>query len=1643
MLIQSRTITSPSQLASGSSTLECETRKATVVFVNASGKDLDVAKTASVLYPFLCRHSEIYDGAVIRVLHDDKGLVALLLFGVPPSSMEGAAGRALQFCTSAHSELASRGIQVSFGVASGNLYRGFVGSESRREMTVMGDCVNISSRLMSNPLWKGVSCDAATASACRKIEGLTISLLGSVELKGKKNSCDVFSVAKDDLTTPPGRSSKKRRPSSRSSVASAASHDSATRGMSNRRSNEKVLSASGPSPGSRRRNSITRKPPVNLRRLSVESGTLRKAITTNGDASSSKYAVLERTYSVDSQDTDIALGELSAVIEASEPSESPGSQRTTSSQARNAGKPRDPQKKGGDTTSALTPPLPKVPSFADLDRPLIGLQADRAALLRILGQHTSCLLLGDAGTGKSVLAKEVLESISCPHCVIKYAAPGTRTAQSTPYSIWASVFSQLLLPPDSHDVDVDEKEKEKEPSLETGNDTNAADADDRWKAFLRDCLSSDPDLLGLLPSVGQALGITFPVFTKAELKRNRLEARVKFSVQSEKNKLERASIPNSAPSEPLTSTALSQATSQHAQGPDSDAASVDMTSHPSLVNTSEANRVAGSAHVVAPNPSHMANTTSKAPVVPSLPSDVGTTTSGTHFSRHREELSARGQRSTQSVHEQSQGSPTSALLSQSGAPDLSQSRPAPVRHISGAESVHSRGSRHSGASRSHAPSRLTAKSGRTATTATSHGSKDSHGGHDDATKNILRRVLQACCSEQELLLVLEDAHWIDESSWNLILSCIRLIPQITFLVIARPELRQMRQFPMLQSLGEQAQIEIHEISELAKVDFEALVADLLGIPHVPQILIEALLKRSQKNTYFALEILSLFEREHVFKVVGESVVIPDPSLFETLEVPESIADLVQSRIDALTSNEKVVLKILSVINHPATIPMIETVVSCLEDALLTRDDIEESVVSLRQLGIIVSDGDHSVTISDDLVRSTAYGLLPRAQLRAFHSAYANFMETHIDNLIAEQGPMRIFSSMIHHHYRAGHISRCVDYLIKAGNQTLAIHSYHSSCDLFRAILSIENQLFLHQKKNESDLQVMDAILCCQYGIGFDDWTLEFEDRESPPTLTRCKRAFVHRKLAEIYLALRDESLSWFHLRQSLVLLEYDFPDSPGKLWFSIVSRSFTLHRKVSEMWKSVFLHSASELGTRPWDPDEHNLELISSDLGQAVDRPTEETIEEDNLDSHEYQLLRSLSKLFEYYFDHGMPYKGICAALEGIDLAKQNGDRGHQHLAENYAHLALVLSQQGHHNWAGLCGSQARSLMGKPELITYKGQGYILLMLAMFDLANGRWEEATIGFETIADISDRTNDLSGIEESKASLGFIHCLTADFVVASHLYGTVEESGRARLDYFAESWGMYGRALCDALCGSYNIALEQLSERRMLLDSVDVYHVGSEINASALLAFCLIREGKPEEARLEILDYVLPALGEMPRLSLGALVALWLSCEVLLSYLEYTQHKPRRVAVNSSSFHISRRKSTKVIHFDESACTIILGFLRQLEARLVEFTKAFPIARPKLSYVQSRIQWQMGDHYRAVRCMKESLRSAKTLDMPWDEALAHFYLGQWRSSPDYLDHCFCARRLFKRIGEAFYADQLDRLLRNVANDVTSVPQELQRE
>lgn len=187
------------QIECGTLTYLNEMRNISTIFINGSGLDVMSNKGATIAQELMASIQKCcyqHEGTLNKFLIDDKGMLLLLVFGLPPLVHTDDPTRAVLACFDMLKVFKRLDLVGKFGVTTGRSYCGVCGSAKRMEYTVLGDCVNLAARLMSNAAAQCILCDEETKN--RSTTEVIFNALAPIKVKGKVDWIRVFQPIKKD-----------------------------------------------------------------------------------------------------------------------------------------------------------------------------------------------------------------------------------------------------------------------------------------------------------------------------------------------------------------------------------------------------------------------------------------------------------------------------------------------------------------------------------------------------------------------------------------------------------------------------------------------------------------------------------------------------------------------------------------------------------------------------------------------------------------------------------------------------------------------------------------------------------------------------------------------------------------------------------------------------------------------------------------------------------------------------------------------------------------------------------------------------------------------------------------------------------------------------------------------------------------------------------------------------------------------------------------------------------------------------------------------------------------------------------------------------------------------------------------------------
>jgi len=315
-------------------------------------------------------------------------------------------------------------------------------------------------------------------------------------------------------------------------------------------------------------------------------------------------------------------------------------------------------------------------------------------------------------------------------------------------------------------------------------------------------------------------------------------------------------------------------------------------------------------------------------------------------------------------------------------------------------------------------------------------------------KSSLEALLADCLRGRAqmgpMLLVLEDCHWLDSLSHDLIEVIGRAIADSPVLMVLayRPPETQRVQAPPVTQLPHFTEIRLTEFTpleaeRLITLKLEAFFGSQTDIP--PEF-VDKITERAQGNPFYIEELLNYLQ--------DRGIDPHDSQILERLDLPTSLHSLILSRIDQLTENQKTAAKVASVIGRRFEASTVWGVYPQLGD----MDRIKTDLDALRRLDLTPPDTPEpelAYLFKHIITQEVAYESLPYATREVLHDRVGQFIErTHTDSL----GPYIVL--LAHHYDRSQNEAKKREYLLKAGEAAQASYANAAAIKYYGRLLPL-------------------------------------------------------------------------------------------------------------------------------------------------------------------------------------------------------------------------------------------------------------------------------------------------------------------------------------------------------------------------------------------------------------------------------------------------------------------------------------------------------------------------------------------------------------------------------------------------------------
>ncbi|MFC1882428.1 AAA family ATPase [Thermodesulfobacteriota bacterium] len=378
-------------------------------------------------------------------------------------------------------------------------------------------------------------------------------------------------------------------------------------------------------------------------------------------------------------------------------------------------------------------------------------------------------------------------------------------------------------------------------------------------------------------------------------------------------------------------------------------------------------------------------------------------------------------------------------------------------------------------------------------------------------QKAVKLVLGALAERAPTVVCLEDLHWADPSSLELIRLLITEFREpVLFLCVYRPIISLFTSHQISTMVTPYQEIRLQDLSIS---ESQGMVESLLKTDEIPLELQRFLQDKVEGNPFYIEEVInSLIESETLIRDNGNWKLTRK---IAEVEISSTIHGLISGRLDRLEKESKRIIQEASVIGRTFFYEILNRVSGM-------KNQIDQSLRSLERLDLIRARAlqpDLEYIFKHALTQEVVYNGLLKKERQAIHDRIGRVME----HLFNEKLP-EYYETLAYHFQRGQSRLKAVDYLMKSGIKSLKRYSLDEAHRYFQEaydILSSRPEKSIEEKKLIVDL-ILEWALVFYYRCDVKGWKNLFES---------------HKELAE---SIDDkERLAMFYAWHGFVFLSED------------------------------------------------------------------------------------------------------------------------------------------------------------------------------------------------------------------------------------------------------------------------------------------------------------------------------------------------------------------------------------------------------------------------------------------------------------------------------------------------------------------------
>jgi len=300
------------------------------------------------------------------------------------------------------------------------------------------------------------------------------------------------------------------------------------------------------------------------------------------------------------------------------------------------------------------------------------------------------------------------------------------------------------------------------------------------------------------------------------------------------------------------------------------------------------------------------------------------------------------------------------------------------------------------------------------------------------------RLFQNIAAPRELLIFLDDLHWADQGTLNLLHYLLRHLRHDRVLLVgAYRDVELDRAHPLAAALIEWNRERLATrvlLARLSRADTGALVAALFDEERISDEFVQVLFRETEGNPFFVEEVVkSLIEQGYIYREhhAWQRKQIDD------LVIPQSVKEAIGRRLNRLTENCVDALRAAAALGKVFPFVELRAVVTTSEDQLLDALDEASAAQLLR------ADANDAFAFTHDKIREVLYEELNPIRRRRLHQRIGESLEK------LYPSPNGHSSDLAFHFTQSGDVEKSLTYSRRAAENAERVFAHDDALKFFR------------------------------------------------------------------------------------------------------------------------------------------------------------------------------------------------------------------------------------------------------------------------------------------------------------------------------------------------------------------------------------------------------------------------------------------------------------------------------------------------------------------------------------------------------------------------------------------------------------------